>query len=255
MLVVLNRNPRGSDSLLLDPGSMAEWTPGEPLTERQLNILNSELWRDKYRVLIAPPANRAARLGLLRDALERARQHQYDGRLYYLGGRLTDALSVIYGEGGKGSASVLRLQPMWADAAARGAALAREHASLTITDDLLWGPYGALLRPAWQPGELRTLAKRLVVWAALHRSAVAALASSCGGIDKVISDYSVPLVSDWRALIEDAELTRLARMVRLSIPSSARIETAAHYPASVWDRVLDLLDRGMTHGQSLVGVT
>jgi hypothetical protein len=250
LLVVLDREPQGSDSLLLDPGFLGEWTPFEPLTDDQLKILNSDRWRDRYRVLVAPPENRAARLGLLRDALEHARQYQHDSRLYHLGGQLRDAMASVYT--GDGSASILKLHPVWADAAAAGAALARKHAQSAITDDVLWGPYGALLRTAWEPGDLESLAQRMLVWAALHRSAVEDMAETCGGIHRVISRYSDELLPAWRTLIEDAELTRLARAARLSIPPAARIQAATQYRASVWDRVLDLLDRGMARGGSLM---
>ena len=224
----------------------------EPLTSSELARLNSDRWRNGYRILLAPVSNRAVQLGLMREALERVRQLREDRRVYDLGIELYGALSLVYGEAGRGGASIWRLHPMSADAAAAGARLAFKYAEPEISHDVLWGPHGGLLRTRWSPGQPSTLPTRLLVWAALHQEAVQEHAAACGGIEAVINELDRDLLRSWITLINDAELALLARCSRLSVPSPARIAAAEHYPASVWDRTLDLLDRGMARGQALL---
>jgi hypothetical protein len=253
LLVLLDRGSSdgGGDAMLLDPGFEAVDTVEEPLTAVQLTELNSARWRDGYRVLMARIDNRAERLGLLRDALEHARQHKADRDVYRLGGQLSDAIGAVYGSG-RGGAAVLRMHPLWADAAARGAALARKYAEPDITPQVLWGVHGSLLRTNWAAGDPSTLPERLLVWAALHREAVETQAEFCGGIETVAGTYRPELAPKWQLLMRDPDLELLGRAAKLSRPNAAQIEAAAEYPAAVWDRVLDLLDRGMARGQQLL---
>jgi hypothetical protein len=259
LLVLLDRppSPEAEDSLLLDPGFRVELPNVEPISRTQAAYLNAPDQIDGFRVLLADPGYRAARLGLLRDALEHGRQWRYDAQMYKLGGALNDALNSVYGGTGRGAASITRLHPMWSDAAAAGAALARAHAVDEMQGANMWGPYGGLLRTGWALEPVETLPERMLVWAALHRDAVEAYArDECGQrVEEVLESWRPDLVAAWHALSADKRLAQLGRAARVSIPSGAVIDAASFYPAAAWDRVLELLDRGMTLGRRIVGLS
>jgi len=237
---------RGERNAYFDRGAEVD-TKLLPLTDDELARLREA--EGRHRIAVAHDADEPQMLALMRWGLEHARQFDEGKSLMHFYGHVLNTLSTIYRPLGPGSALLGNLIPGEEDANAASATLVT--ATFGPQFGQLYGPFGPLFRPAAK-GDLSTLPKRMVAFAALHPEEFRQYA---GGTDEqrdmLLRDVDPNAPAWWQALMNDADFGHFRALVPYFKPTGAEI-VAAPAPVEAWRPLGELLRRGLARGMQVI---
>jgi hypothetical protein len=236
----------GQRNVYFDPGAEVD-TRHVPLTDAELHRLRAADGR--HRVVVAADADEPQMLALMRWGLEHALQFDEGKALMHFYGHVLDTLSTVYRPVGRGSALLGNLIPGEEDANAASATLVTVKLGRQVGQ--LEGPFGPLFRPATK-GDLATLPKRMVAFAALHAEAFDAYAGSAEHRNLLLRDVDTAAPEWWEALLADIDFGHFRALTPYFTPTAAEIADAPA-PVEAWRALAELLRRGLLHGMQVIG--
>jgi hypothetical protein len=219
-----------------------------PLTDDERARLRAA--EGRHRIAVAIDADEPLMLALMRWGLEHARQFDEGKSLMHFYGHVLNTLSTVYRPLGPGSALLGNLIPGEEDANAASATLVT--ATFGPQFGELHGPYGPLFRPA-SKGDIKTLPKRMVAFAALHPEAFEAWAGGTSEHrDLLLRDVDDTAPGWWQALLADADFGHFRALIPYFTPTLGEI-AAAPAPVEAWRPLAELLRRGLLRGVEVLG--
>jgi hypothetical protein len=185
----------------------------------------------------------------MRWALERARQADVNQAFVWFEQATNSAIHPRYGDTGLGSAVIWHTIPAVMDADSAAGRLVTGYFGPQFGE--LKGPHGVLFRSDIPPGQLSTLAKRSVAFAAIHAEDLAHWAEQRDFRIKTLLEEVDAKGPEWfKALVADEDFTHLRKSASYYVPTAEQIAAAGLAPAEAWrplQRHLGLaLERGMT---------
>jgi hypothetical protein len=203
------------------------------LTPREAALIDAA--PDKHRVALSPQQDPQVQLGLMRWALERARQTDENGLYWFLGEAINSAIQPIYGDTGMGSNVVWHTIPVARDADSAAGHLVTSTFGPQFGD--LWGPQGALFRTDQPVPDLSTLPRRLVTFGAIHAESLEQWVRQTQrelALNTVLRDIDPQAPAWWKALLADEDFTHLRKSATYYIPTPDTIAEAGANAANAW---------------------
>jgi hypothetical protein len=233
--------------------------PGTDVSSSPVPLTNDEAQRlqaagDQHRMAVPSGLDPEIELGIIRWALERARQFDANPAFLWFAEAVNNAVHDRYGEVGPGSAVVWHTIPSVRDADSAAGHLVT--ASFGEQLGQLWGAYGSLFRVDQPQADLTTLAKRLVVFAAIHAEDLEGWldAEQSVSLGAVLAEVHPDAGAWWEALRGDEDFTHLRKSSPHYIPTEADIEGAGANPATAWRPLQRHLDITARRGARVVDI-
>ncbi len=249
VIVVSTRadDPTAFGAGYFSPAATAE-SPPVPLTAEEIRHVNS--LRGRHRLTIPEQLEAPVKLGLMRWTLERAKQHDLNPYLLTMTDAVTAAFDPLTANKGAGGAVVWHAVP-----SIRDADLVAGHLVTKVfgpQTGRLWGPHGSLFRSDRQPGPITTLARRMVICAAVEAEAFLGLASTPSWPGTILRHMGEDWSEWWEVLLTDEDFTHLRRSSRYYVPEEWEIEKFEPNPAQAWRPLEHHLDITMRRGAQAI---
>jgi hypothetical protein len=202
--------------------------------------------RRPHRIVVQGRAEDPALLGLLRWAVDGARQNQTAPSVWEFAWTVLDAgVSAAHAE--RPASGVLHnVLPQVRDANRAASRLVTEYSGPQVGS--YFGPWGTLFRTHPDFGGDATLAQRTVTMAALYAPWIHDRTGSDSATAKFVADVDPNASHWWTVLTQDPVINSATGVIELLEPTDEELDNAADAAPQEWRPLAHLIDRVLKYG-------